>query len=78
MKKQAVTPEQATKKLEEVMTARFKGVFDSLVRLNEQWERALKQLERTNATEHRVTRMVLREHNQRIKTLERRAPRKSV
>ena len=73
MKMRAVSPDAREKKLEEMMTLRFKAVFDSLDRLKEQWERAAKDLQRTQAADLRVTRLVLRDHNQRLKSLERRA-----
>jgi len=73
MKKRAVRPDAREKKLEEMMTLRFKAVFDSLDRLKQQWDRATRDLERTQAADLRVTRLVLRDHNQRLKSLERRA-----
>jgi hypothetical protein len=72
MKKSGVGGDRREKRLEDVMTLRFKAVFDSLDRLREQWERAARDLQRTQAADLRVTRLVLREHNQRIKALERR------
>ena len=71
MKKPAVGGDRREKRLEDMMTLRFKAVFDSLDRLREQWERAARDLQRTQAADLRVTRLVLREHNQRIKALER-------
>jgi hypothetical protein len=73
MKKAAVDPEQRARRLEEMMTLRFRAVFDSLDRLKEQWERSIRDLQRTHTADLRVTRLVLREHNQRIKALEQRA-----
>jgi hypothetical protein len=70
MKKSTVDADHA-KKLEDMMTVRFKAVFDSLDRLKEQWDRATREIQRTNAADVRVTRLVLRDHNQRIKALER-------
>jgi hypothetical protein len=73
MKKRAVSPDAREKKLEEMMTMRFKAVFDSLDRLKEQWEHAAKDLQRNHTADVRVTRLVLRDHNQRLKSLERHA-----
>ncbi|MGH9382946.1 MAG: hypothetical protein ACRD2N_01435 [Vicinamibacterales bacterium] len=72
MKKLTVGPNRRSKTLEEVMTVRFKAVFDSVVRLREQWERAIQDVQRTQAADLRVTRLVLRDHNQRIVALEKR------
>lgn len=73
MKKPAVDPDQRARKIEEMMTLRFRAVFDSLDRLKEQWERTVKDMQRAHAADLRVTRMVLREHHQRLKSLEQRA-----
>lgn len=72
MKKSGVDADRREKRLEDMMTVRFKAVFDSLDRLKEQWERATRDLQRTHAADLRVNRLVLRDHNQRIKALERR------
>jgi hypothetical protein len=71
MKKPAVGGDRREKRLDDMMTLRFKAVFDSLDRLREQWERAARDIQRAHAADLRVTRLVLREHNQRIKALER-------
>jgi hypothetical protein len=72
MKKATANGDQRSRKLEEVMTLRFRAVFDSLDRLNEQWQRSMRDLQRAHAAELRVTRLIQREHNQRIKSLEQR------
>jgi hypothetical protein len=71
MKKSTVDADHA-RRLEDMMTVRFKAVFDSLDRLKEQWERATRDIQKTHAADVRVTRLVLRDHNQRLKGLERR------
>lgn len=72
MKKQATTRRPA-ETLEEKMTARFKAVLDSVVRLREQWDRAIHDLQRAQAADLRVTRLVQRDHHRRICALEERA-----
>ncbi len=71
MKRSGVDADRREKRLEDMMTVRFKAVFDSLDRLREQWERATREIQREHAADLRVTKLVLREHNQRIKALER-------
>jgi hypothetical protein len=72
MKKASAGSNRRPRTVEDVMTLRFRAVFDSLDRLNEQWQRSIRDLQRAQADDLRVTRLVLREHNQRIKALERR------
>ena len=71
MKRATVDADHA-KKLEDMMTVRFKAVFDSLDRLKKQWDGATREIQRTHAADVRVTRLVQRDHNQRLKSLERR------
>jgi hypothetical protein len=71
MKKRTADPHRA-RELEDLMKLRFKAVFDSIERLREQWERSIEDVHRTHTADVRVTRLVLRDHNQRIKALERR------
>ena len=72
MKKPTSRSDQGSRSLEDVMAMRFRAVLDSLDRLNQQWERSVRDIQRAQAADVRVTRLILREHNQRIKALEQR------
>ena len=68
--KKSLNGARSAKSLDDLMTVRFKAVLDSVVRLREQWDRAIRDMQRAHAEELRVTRMVLRDHNRRLRSIE--------